>query len=195
MKETEQIIERIFQLFEDFGHESYVGDEEVTQLQHAQQCADQARNSGQASHVILGAFLHDIGHLIGLEKGLECMMANGKSLGTKTHEKVGEEFLKSLGFPNSVTDFVRGHVEAKRYLVFKDPSYHDKLSLASQGTLINQGGPMSAEEALLFERHPDFKALIQMRQWDDKAKNKTIPVSANDSYKELCRDILLDKTV
>ena len=82
-------------------------------------------------------------------------------------------------------------------LVFpsRDPSYHDKLSLASQGTLINQGGPMSAEEAFRFERHPDFKALLQMRQWDDKAKNKTIPVSSNDGYKELCRDILLNKTV
>ena len=43
----------------------------------------------------------------------------GKSLGTKTHEKVGEEFLQKLGFPKSVTDFVRGHVSAKRYLVFK----------------------------------------------------------------------------
>lgn len=56
---------------------------------------------------------------IGLEKGLESMTAFGQSLGTKTHEKVGEEFLEKLGFPKSVTDFVRGHVSAKRYLVFK----------------------------------------------------------------------------
>ena len=57
---------------------------------------------------------------IGLEKGLESMTAfGGKTLGTKTHEKVGEEFLQKLGFPKSVTDFVRGHVSAKRYLVFK----------------------------------------------------------------------------
>ena len=44
---------------------------------------------------------------------------DGTILGTKTHEKVGEDFLKDLGFPKSVTDFVRGHVEAKRYLVYK----------------------------------------------------------------------------
>ena len=43
----------------------------------------------------------------------------GTQLGIKTHEKVGEDFLKGLGFPKSVTDFVRGHVDAKRYLVFK----------------------------------------------------------------------------
>ena len=76
----------------------------------------------------------------------------------------------------------------------RDPSYHDKLSLASKGTLINQGGPMSSQEASLFEKHPDFKALLQMRQWDDQAKNKDIPVHSNDCYKELCRDILLSKT-
>ena len=64
MEEIEQNIERIFQLFDDFGHENYIG-EEVTQLQHAQQCAEAAKRSGQANHVILGAFLHDIGHLLG----------------------------------------------------------------------------------------------------------------------------------
>ena len=47
------------------------------------------------------------------------MEAFGITLGVMTHEKIGETFLKDLGFPASVTDFVRGHVEAKRYLVFK----------------------------------------------------------------------------
>ena len=43
----------------------------------------------------------------------------GTTLGTRTHEKVGEKFLKNLGFPESVTNFVRGHVDAKRYLVYR----------------------------------------------------------------------------
>ncbi len=47
------------------------------------------------------------------------MVADGQELGVKTHEKVGQEFLENLGFPKSVTDFVKGHVQAKRYLVFK----------------------------------------------------------------------------
>ena len=47
------------------------------------------------------------------------MVEDGQELGIKTHEKVGEEFLEGLGFPKCVTDFVRGHVQAKRYLVFK----------------------------------------------------------------------------
>ena len=63
--EIEGIIKIIFQLFDDFGQENYIG-EEVTQLQHAQQCAQQAKECQQSNHVILGAFLHDVGHLIGM---------------------------------------------------------------------------------------------------------------------------------
>ena len=43
----------------------------------------------------------------------------GTTLGTRTHEKVGEKFLKNLGFPENVTSFVRGHVDAKRYLDYR----------------------------------------------------------------------------
>ena len=73
---------------------------------------------------------------------------------------------------------------------FRDPDYHAKLSKASQGTLINQGGPMTASEATTFEAHPDFKALIEMRQWDDNAKNENIQVTSNEYYKELCKKVL-----
>jgi hypothetical protein len=48
----------------------YLG-EKVTQLQHAQQAAQQAKEAGQPDHVILACFLHDIGHLVGLEKNME----------------------------------------------------------------------------------------------------------------------------
>lgn len=61
-----------------------------------------------------------MGHLVGLEEGLPAMAVPGRSgveIGTENHEGVGEDFLKEMGFPETVTDFVRGHVEAKRYLV------------------------------------------------------------------------------
>lgn len=70
------------------------------------------------------------------------------------------------------------------------PSYHETLSLASKGTLINQGGPMNSQEATAFERHPDFHALLEMRRWDDMAKNKDIPLHDNIFYENLCRTIL-----
>ena len=47
-----------------------------------------------------------------------------------------------------------------------------------------------ASEAMAFEQHPDFKALIEMRQWDDKAKNKAIAITENYYYQDLCRKVL-----
>lgn len=117
--EIESAIRCVFDLYNRFGHEAYIG-EEVCQLQHAQQCAQEALKAGQPNHAVLGAFLHDIGHLVAFTNtDLEAMSAFGMKLGAKSHEKIGEAFLKELGFPKSVTDFVRGHVEAKRYLVYK----------------------------------------------------------------------------
>ena len=48
-------------------------------------------------------------------------------------------------------------LQAKRYLVFKDASYHASLTPASQGTLVCQGGKMSQEEAAEFEQLSNFQ--------------------------------------
>jgi predicted HD phosphohydrolase len=47
------------------------------------------------------------------------MQIEGVQLGAQDHDRVGEDFLVDMGFPKSVTQFVRGHVLAKKYLVFK----------------------------------------------------------------------------
>ena len=44
------------------------------------------------------------------------------------------------------------------------PAYHQSLSEASKGTLINQGGPMSSTEASAFEQHPDFQGFMTYSQ-------------------------------
>jgi len=145
--------------------------------------AQQARDGDYPLHVIVGAFLHDIGHLVGIERHMERMYTHGLSgqkegttLGTRTHEKVGEKFLKNLGFPESVTSFVLGHIDAKRYLVYRYPEYHASLSRASQMTLIAQGGPMKQNEAEKFEKGDDFSALIQMRSGMNKQNIPTFPL-------------------
>ena len=73
----------------------------------------------------------------------------------------------------------------------RDPEYHDQLSSASQGTLKNQGGPMTEDEAEAFESLPDFEALLAMRKWDDGAKEADIKSEDNKYYKDLCRKILI----
>lgn len=74
---------------------------------------------------MVAAFLHDIGHLIGMDKNLPEMVTDEINVGTKDHDIVGGKYLKQRGFPDLVCDIVAGHVQAKRYLVFKHKDYYD----------------------------------------------------------------------
>ena len=119
---AERATKEVFDLFRKYGNRDYIG-EPVSQQEHMTQCAMLAEKEGYSNGVILGVFLHDVGHLVGFDKDLPPM----GDVGTYAHEIIGEQFLKNLGFPASVTSFVRGHVDAKRYLVFKYPEYHEKV--------------------------------------------------------------------
>ncbi len=57
------------------------------------------------------------------------------NLGVLKHEEIGAEVLKNIGFDDKVCELVKNHVNAKRYLVSKDPKYYENLSEASKGTL------------------------------------------------------------
>lgn len=160
-------MDRIVELFKAVGSKDYVG-EAVTQEQHALQAAKFAVDSRSDEETVLAALLHDTGHLIGLQDPTLKQMDGG--LGTVDHERLGASWLVSLGFSLKTAELVRRHVDAKRYLCLKNPAYHAKLSEASKGTLIQQGGPMGAEEAAQFEDDPLMDTIIKMRTWDENAK-------------------------
>ena len=65
---------------------------------------------------------------------------------------------------------VRLHVPAKRYLLATDAEYFSKLSPASIITLKLQGGPMTAQEITQFEDERFYQAAVRVRQWDDRGK-------------------------
>ena len=100
----------VFRLYRQFGDADYIG-ETVSQTQHMVQCALLAEKEGFSEEVILGAFFHDVGHLLGMRDTSLSRMAD---LGVKEHEEIGAQYLESLGFPSSVCEIVRGHVSAKR---------------------------------------------------------------------------------
>ena len=146
------------------GRAEYIG-EQVSQLEHAAQAAHFAlEEPGTPEAVVLGALLHDVGHLL---PGLPQMAGD---LGVRRHEEYGAEFLRALGLHRDSCAVVRGHVQAKRYLCWRTPAYHAQLSPASRGTLAQQGGPMTEAEATAFEADPLFTAIVKMRTWDEKAK-------------------------
>jgi len=171
----EEKISEIFALYEKYGAMDYIG-ESVSQIEHMVQCAQLAEENGEEDDVILAAFLHDIGHLYALaypEKANQLM----EGYGIKEHEKIGAAYLKQMGSSEKIVKLVGSHVNAKRYLVNRDPNYLAALSEASKKTLEFQGGAMSDKEAELFEKDPLFDHFVLLRLWDEKAKetNKPLP--------------------
>lgn len=186
MSEITQIVNEVFDLYELYGDADYIG-EPVSQLEHMVQSAQLAEQQGYDDEVILAAFLHDIGHLVAKQGDYDSM--NG--YGAISHEKIGAEYLRSMGFSEKITRLVESHVEAKRYLTFKYPEYYQRLSEASRKTLKYQGGKMTAEEAALFEKDDLFELKIRMRKWDEQAKEENLPLGDIQRYKDLIKKHLL----
>jgi predicted HD phosphohydrolase len=104
--------------------------EGVTKLAHAHQTAYLAQEAGESESMIAAALLHDYGHLVHdlgeniAEQGVDA-----------DHETVGANALEKW-FPPSVTEPIRWHVAAKRYLCATELGYFDQLScLGSQSSV------------------------------------------------------------
>jgi phosphonate degradation associated HDIG domain protein len=175
-----EITDEIMSLYEEHGGAEYAG-EKVSQLEHMAQAAQLAEAQGYDEEVVLAAFLHDIGHISEAAKGDNEM----DGFGIKDHEELGAEFLREKGFSKKITRLVESHVEAKRYLTYKDPAYYANLSAASKRTLEYQGGPMTAEEAGAFEQYPLFDLIIRMRNWDEQAKIEHQPLPDLGHFREM----------
>lgn len=171
-------VEHILGILEAAAEADYIG-EDVSQLEHALQCAALACQEGAGDELVLAALLHDIGHLC----DREAPQMDG--WGTASHERVGAQFLSDQGFSSTIQKLVLGHVEAKRYLVGKHQAYAAKLSEASRQTLLRQGGAMSEEECLSFEQDPLFQHKLQMRAWDDAGKVTDLTVHPLSFYRPL----------
>lgn len=188
MNDVQQTVEEIFDLYYRFGHIDYIG-EPVSQIEHMSQAAQLALEEGYDDEVILAAFFHDIGHI--------CVQASPKEsmdgYGVISHERIGADFLRSKGFPERMAKLVENHVQAKRYLTFKYPEYYDHLSLASKKTLEFQGGVMSESEAKIFQDDILFKLSIQMRRWDEEAKEMYVPLIDLELLKLKCLKVLSRK--
>ena len=81
-----------------------------------------------------------------------------------------------------VTEPIRLHVAAKRYLCTVEPGYAASLSPASVYTLGVQGGPMQRAELAEFEANWYAATAIRLRRWDDMAKETAVQVPGFDHY-------------
>ena len=138
----------------------------INQQQHALQAAFLAEREGKGDALIVAALLHDVGHMV------HDLGENPADAGIDDrHEELGNTWLQAH-FGPEVTEPVRLHVAAKRYLCAVEADYFAKLSPDSVKSLALQGGPMSAEEVAAFEALPQHQEAVQLRRYDEQAKVK-----------------------
>jgi phosphonate degradation associated HDIG domain protein len=169
--------------FASEGARDYLG-EPVSQAVHMLQAAALAERDGAGDALIAAALLHDVGHFAGAVSGLDLMR------GTDTrHGDSGAAWLAQW-FGPEVTEPVRLHVAAKRYLCATEPGYAALLSPASVYTLRVQGGPMQPAELAEFEAEPHAAAAIRVRRWDDAAKDPDAPAPSLDHFRPVLRALV-----
>ena len=159
----ETIVPFLADIFERRGAEEYLG-EPVTIAEHMLQGAKLAEDAGAEDALVAAALLHDIGHFTS-----EFGTYSPDDTEDKHHDEAGAEVLAPF-FPPVVTECVRLHVAAKRYLCATDPTYFAKLSSASVHTLSLQGGPMSDAEVAAFRKNPFHDEAVRVRLWDEGGK-------------------------
>ena len=170
------VVDEIFQIFENRGDQAYFG-EPVSQKEHALQSAHQAEQEGATQPLIVAALLHDVGHLVhGTREDIANQGVDAR------HEDAGEAWL-ARHFQPEVTEPVKLHVAAKRYLCRIDHAYLGQLSPASLQSLALQGGPFTEEEAREFERHRYYREAVRLRRWDDRAKTPGLAVPELEHYR------------
>jgi phosphonate degradation associated HDIG domain protein len=168
VKPIDAVLDELKDIYGGRANRRY-GLSDVSQLQHGLQSAAIAEAQGAGAAFIAAALLHDIGHMVH-DLGENPAADNVDDL----HEELGAAWLRTHFGPD-VTEPVRLHVPAKRYLCAADPGYFAKLSEDSVLSLKLQGGPMSPDEVAAFRREPHFEAAVRLRRIDEAAKDPAMP--------------------
>src|ERR1700734_3172100 len=184
-------VDRVVELFAAGGAAEYLG-EPVTVGAHLLQAGALAAAAGAPAALVAAALLHDVGHLRGTAPLADEAELSGRELMAGTDNDHGERGAAWLArwFTAAVTEPVRLHVAAKRYLCTAEPGYLALLSPASVYTLSLQGGPMTGAEAAAFAARPYAADAVAVRRWDDAAKDPAADVPGFDSYRPLLTALL-----
>lgn len=159
--------------------------EAVTMFEHSLLTAAAAEAADASDELVAASLLHDIGHLL---------VEPDDEYGKHTHDEIGADWLAAR-FPPAVSEPIRHHVAAKRFLCTTEPGYYDRLSAASQYTFSMQGGLMTEAEVAQFESQPFFAAAVQLRRWEDGfAKSAGVGVPEFGRYRSLLERLATPST-
>ena len=187
MKNKSEVVEFIRERLEDGKHRQY-GEEPVSELIHALQCATLAESEGADDELVVATLLHDFGRLVVEDGELTDSVGDGGATPPQHggHGELGAKELQEY-FSDRVLFCVGKHAQSKRYLCTTEPAYREGLTEGSLTTLEKQGGLMSDEERAAFEQSPYVADAVRVRRWDDTGKVPGMPTESLDQYLELAR--------
>lgn len=172
-------VDEIIGLYASRGARRY-RNELVSQLEHALQCAALAQAANAPGELVAAAFLHDLGHLV-TESA-----SDSEEWVDDLHQYVAIPFLHRL-FPDSVTEPIRLHVDARRLLSRAEIGYRLCVAPAMRRGVDSRGGKFSPLEAEFFLARPHAWDAVQLRRWDDHAN---VPGKPTPTLREV-RSLLL----
>ena len=155
------VASELAELMADRGRQRY--GELVTIAEHCLLTAAAAEQSGEPDTLVAACLLHDVGHFLD---------EPDDAFGVHSHGDSGGDWVAAR-FGLVVSEPVRMHVEAKRYLCAIEPDYYGGLSAASQYTLTKQGGPMTDDESSQFAKRPYADDAVLLRRYDDGAGKRS----------------------
>jgi 2-amino-1-hydroxyethylphosphonate dioxygenase (glycine-forming) len=158
------LFEEMVTIYNKYGGEKYMIQEEIIQRSHILQAAYLAEAAGAPEDFVVALLLHDIGqvsnqHHVGQTNFLHA-----------NHDEIGGDWLLERGFASHICDFVRFHTLAKIVLCIDDPDYYNRLSMASKISYEVQKDKFGSEAIANFISHPYSREYMAVRRCDDMAK-------------------------
>lgn len=162
-----RVVRLLHNQYNKYGGVNYCINEPVSILAHSTQSAIWVINniSSRNPALVVASLLHDYGHIA---RGIPISPDTGVD---DRHEIIGADALTSLGFGPEVTEPIRLHVQAKRYLCTTNPHY--TLSEGSKLSLALQGGLMTDRDLSEFRKNIYSEDAITLRYADDFGKDET----------------------
>jgi predicted HD phosphohydrolase len=169
---------------------------DMSQTDHALQCATRAENAGEGPDLVIAALLHDIGYVLAAPANNQAALLDDalspfdtetglpKRECAEAKRAVRQMTLSALQgwLPNESVATVRLLGAAKHYLCAVENDYWDALTPASQAELLADGGPYDAALVARFRQYPCHAAAVRLRRYDDQAKRNDMAARPLDYF-------------
>lgn len=163
------------------------GSEQFSHTYHALSSAFNAKLAHADDELVIATLLHDVGHLLTWDN-----LRRHADIGVIDHDRAGGDYLEQLGFSHRVCELVRGHVEARRYLVTTSDPYAARLTPSAIMALELNGGPMTGEQVDAFRANPHSHDCLQLLSFEELVHDHRFKPHSILTYEDMLIEHLME---